>query len=148
MSGSGVYINFGRSMGYMNGVWRDVHGAGAQRADQKSGDPSNYSMGHGPQGDAVRIYNYARCVTGGVSDEVVTGRDTNANANGLPSNAGDQGGQLGQGQNGPLKAAIDACSGLNQGGSCSFCATHGTVEGTCHQIQSQIARAPEGGPGE
>ena len=42
----------------------DVHGAGAQRSDPKSGDPADYAGGHGPQGDVVRIYNYARCVRG------------------------------------------------------------------------------------
>jgi hypothetical protein len=40
----------------------DVHGAGAQRSDPKSGDPDAYPTGHGPQGDAIRIYNYVRCV--------------------------------------------------------------------------------------
>jgi hypothetical protein len=43
----------------------DVHGAGAQRRDPKSGDASSYPFGHGPQGDVVRIDNYARCVRGG-----------------------------------------------------------------------------------
>jgi hypothetical protein len=33
--GNGAYVNFGRSMGYMNGQWIDVHGAGAQRSDPK-----------------------------------------------------------------------------------------------------------------
>jgi hypothetical protein len=75
-SGSGVYINFGRSMGYMNGAWMDVHGAGAQRVDQKRGDPSNYPTGRGPQGDAVRIYNYARCVSGGPSGDVLISGET------------------------------------------------------------------------
>lgn len=42
--------------------WTDVHGAGAQRSDPKSGDPSEFSEGHGPQGDAVRIYNFVRLV--------------------------------------------------------------------------------------
>ncbi|MDA3823753.1 MAG: DUF1566 domain-containing protein [Bacteroidales bacterium] len=42
--------------------WIDVHGAGAQRSDPKAGDPSEYSEGNGPQGDAVRIYNYVRLV--------------------------------------------------------------------------------------
>ena len=59
---SGVYICFGRAMGYMNGSWLDVHGAGAQRSDFKSGSPSDYPTGRGPQGDAVRIYNYVRLV--------------------------------------------------------------------------------------
>jgi len=54
-------------MGYMNGLWMDVHGAGAQRSDPKDGDPADYPEGHGPQGDAVRIFNYVRAVrdTGG-----------------------------------------------------------------------------------
>jgi len=59
------YVSFGRAMGKMNGTWMDVHGAGAQRSDPKTGDPSSYPDGHGPQGDAIRIYNYVRCVTGG-----------------------------------------------------------------------------------
>lgn len=57
----GAYVSFGRAMGNMNG-WVDVHGAGAQRSDPKDGDPAEYSEGHGPQGDAVRIYNYVRLV--------------------------------------------------------------------------------------
>jgi len=40
----------------------DVHGAGAQRSDPKTGDPSVFPYGHGPQGDVIRIYNFARCV--------------------------------------------------------------------------------------
>jgi len=62
-----VYISFGRAMGYMSihGGWVDVHGAGAQRSDPKVGDPANYPYGLGPQGDAVRIYNYVRLVRGG-----------------------------------------------------------------------------------
>jgi len=59
---SGAYVAFGRAMGYMNNTWVDVHGAGAQRSDPKSGDPADYPTGHGPQGDAIRIYNYVRCV--------------------------------------------------------------------------------------
>jgi hypothetical protein len=42
--------------------WIDVHGAGAQRSDPKTGDPANYPTGFGPQGDAIRIYNYVRLV--------------------------------------------------------------------------------------
>jgi hypothetical protein len=45
----------------------DVHGAGAQRSSPKSGDESALPKGHGPQGDILRIYNYARCVRGGLS---------------------------------------------------------------------------------
>ena len=43
----------------------DVHGAGAQRSDPKSGDPAMFPHGRGPQGDVIRIYNYVRCVRGG-----------------------------------------------------------------------------------
>jgi hypothetical protein len=42
----------------------DVHGAGAQRSSPKSGDESRLPIGRGPQGDVLRIYNYARCVRG------------------------------------------------------------------------------------
>ncbi|MBC8486873.1 MAG: DUF1566 domain-containing protein [Bacteroidetes bacterium] len=57
----GVYLSFGRCLGNMNG-WIDIHEAGAQRSDPKNGDPEEYAEGHGPQGDAVRIYNYVRLV--------------------------------------------------------------------------------------
>ncbi len=51
-------------MGYMAtfGGWIDVHGAGAQRSDPKTGDPTKFPTGFGPQGDAIRIYNYVRLV--------------------------------------------------------------------------------------
>ncbi|MCB9079255.1 MAG: DUF1566 domain-containing protein [Anaerolineaceae bacterium] len=58
----GVYVAFGRAMGYLDNIWQDVHGAGAQRSDPKSGNPADYPTGHGPQGDVVRIYNYVRPV--------------------------------------------------------------------------------------
>ena len=58
-----VYVAFGRSLGNMNGNgWIDIHGAGSQRSDPKTGNPNDYAEGHGPQGDAVRIYNYVRLV--------------------------------------------------------------------------------------
>lgn len=64
-----VYIAFGRAMGWMayppgssHRELIDVHGAGAQRSDPKSGDPEDYPQGFGPQGDDIRIYNYVRCV--------------------------------------------------------------------------------------
>lgn len=40
----------------------DVHGAGAQRSDPKSGDPRSFPHGRGPQGDVVRINNFVRLV--------------------------------------------------------------------------------------
>ena len=46
----------------VGGKWMDVHGAGAQRSDPKIGDPAQFPYGRGPQGDAIRIYNYVRLV--------------------------------------------------------------------------------------
>jgi len=57
-----TYFAFGRAMGFMNGQWTDVHGAGAQRSDPKIGNPADYPHGRGPQGDAIRIYNFVRLV--------------------------------------------------------------------------------------
>ena len=66
---SAVYICFGEALGWMemppnsgNFVLDDVHGAGAQRADFKTGDPAAYPYGFGPQGDVVRIAHYVRLV--------------------------------------------------------------------------------------
>lgn len=59
--GAAAYVAFGRSLGNMNG-WIDVHGAGSQRSDPKTGDPADYAEGMGPQGDAIRIYNFVRLV--------------------------------------------------------------------------------------
>ena len=49
-------------MGYDNDEWQDVHGAGSQKSDPKSGDPDDYPTGAGPQGDAIRIYSAVRLV--------------------------------------------------------------------------------------
>jgi hypothetical protein len=46
--------------------YTDVHGAGAQRSDPKTGDPSAFPHGRGPQGDVIRIYNFVRLVRGGL----------------------------------------------------------------------------------
>jgi hypothetical protein len=59
----------------MNGTWIDVHGAGAQRSDPKAGDPANWPTGHGPQGDAIRIYNYVRLVRDADTGAVITPGD-------------------------------------------------------------------------
>ncbi|MBN1657306.1 MAG: DUF1566 domain-containing protein [Anaerolineae bacterium] len=64
----GVYVAFGEALGWMQPptggdyMLLDVHGAGAQRSDPKSGDPANWPYGNGPQGDVVRIYNFVRLV--------------------------------------------------------------------------------------
>ncbi|HPE56743.1 MAG TPA: DUF1566 domain-containing protein [Bacteroidales bacterium] len=64
-----AYVCFGEALGWMempsnsgNYTLMDVHGAGAQRSDFKTGDPNNYPYGHGPQGDVVRIFNFVRLV--------------------------------------------------------------------------------------
>ena len=68
---SATYVCFGRAMGYMSnfGGWIDIHGAGCERSDPKPSSFTGYTHnGNGyynanaPQGDAVRIYNYARLV--------------------------------------------------------------------------------------
>ena len=57
-----VYFAFGEAQGQMNGQLMDVHGAGAQRSDPKSGNKSIYPDYHGPQGDVRYVYNAVRCV--------------------------------------------------------------------------------------
>lgn len=62
-----AYVAFGEALGWMQdsqGGYElmNVHGAGAQRSDPKTGDAGAYPYGHGPQGDVIRIDNFARCV--------------------------------------------------------------------------------------
>ena len=59
-----AYIAFGQAFGLPDGKLTNVHGAGAQRSDPKSGDPADYAQGRGTPGqdDQVRIYNFVRCV--------------------------------------------------------------------------------------
>lgn len=80
-NGSGeasAYVAFGRALGWMQLQGQtcytlvDVHGAGAQRSDPKRGSLSGYYLGpacgggsaygRGPQGDVIRVDNYARLV--------------------------------------------------------------------------------------
>lgn len=80
--GAAVYVAFGRAAGWPTGVpgrggpgrgnagpvtyhYTDVHGAGAQRSDPKTGDATAFPHGRGPQGDVIRIHNYVRVVRGG-----------------------------------------------------------------------------------
>lgn len=59
----GVYVAFGEALGEMFGDIEDVHGAGAQRSDPKTGGKSDYPIsGHGPQGDVQCVFNYVRAV--------------------------------------------------------------------------------------
>ncbi len=59
---SAVYFAFGEAQGEMNGSLMDVHGAGAQRSDPKSGSQEDYPQFFGPQGDVRYVFNYVRCV--------------------------------------------------------------------------------------
>ena len=74
-----VYIAFGRALGFMQSprsgsrTLMDVHGAGAQRSDPKSGDPDDFPQGRGPQGDVIRITNFVRCVRGGTTEPRTSG---------------------------------------------------------------------------
>ncbi len=56
-----AYVAFGRATGKMHGRIMDVHGAGVQRSDPKTGKPTSRC----PQGDMIRVNNYVRCVRGG-----------------------------------------------------------------------------------
>jgi hypothetical protein len=76
-----AYVPFGRALGYSTtlGRWVDVHGAGCQRGDPKVAPPYAYATVYtvttngvtytgysfGPQGDAIRGFNYVRLVRGG-----------------------------------------------------------------------------------
>lgn len=76
---SAVYIAFGRALGLMQDNrtgtknLMDVHGAGAQRSDAKTGDRSQLPQSRGPQGDVLRTYNFVRCVRGGEVQPRTTG---------------------------------------------------------------------------
>jgi hypothetical protein len=65
---SAAYVAFGKALGWMQDdrtgdyTLLDVHGAGAQRSVMKTGDADDYPYGFGPQGDVVRIENYALAV--------------------------------------------------------------------------------------
>lgn len=140
-----VYVTFGRAQGFMesppnsgNYQLMDVHGAGAQRSDPKTGNPDDFPTGHGPQGDVIMIYNHARCVRGG-SYEIFTGGTVDSTSN----NQSDSGQPPAGGQ--PPQEAIDACNNLSAGATCQFNSPQGSVSGTCTQVESQMACAPAGG---
>lgn len=61
-SSGAAYVAFGDGLGKMNGQLMDVHGAGCQRSDPKSGNADDYPQFHGPQGDVRYVYNYVRAV--------------------------------------------------------------------------------------
>jgi hypothetical protein len=68
------YVAFGEALGWMRGrngspQLLDVHGAGAQRSDPKSGNPGQFPYGRGPQGDVIRIYNFVLAVRAGDAEK-------------------------------------------------------------------------------
>lgn len=71
-----TYFAFGRALGFMTNrrsgekELMDVHGAGSQRSDPKTGDASRFPTGRGPQGDVIRIDNMVRLVRGGNVEDV------------------------------------------------------------------------------
>jgi hypothetical protein len=97
-----VYFAFGRSLGWMQDRrspdrskrLMDVHGAGSQRSDPKTGDASRFPYGRGPQGDVIRIENMVRCVRGGDVEKVEKGpeiEEQQTPARGGPPEGGRQG---------------------------------------------------------
>ena len=102
-----VYITFGTGFGWMEDrrsgkkMLLDVHGAGCQRSDPKSGNPMQFPYGRGPQGDVLRIYNFVRCVRGGEATPKTNGPKVEVRASsGRSRHNGPEGGQEG-GQGGP-----------------------------------------------
>jgi len=106
-----TYVCFGKCTS-VDGT--DVHGAGAQRSDPKSGDPADFT-GRGGQNDEVRIYNYARCVRDGADLTTETSLPETApgfmppeeNGSTVPADA-----PL------PPATAITACQQLNANDTC------------------------------
>lgn len=148
-----VYFAFGEAQGLINGQMMDVHGAGAQRSDIKSGDPASLPVGAGPQGDVQSIYNYARCVSGGSAHSSLGGEAPSTNQpqgsptqNGQSQPTGPAGGAQGNAQQ-PPQEAITACQGLSVGASCSVNTPNGTLNGTCGTPpnSTQLACMPAGG---
>jgi hypothetical protein len=138
-----VYLAFGRALGYLSGAWTDVHGAGAQRSDPKAGDPASFPQGRGPQGDAVRILNYARCVRSGVSDEIFIGGEVDPNAtvstgteSGVPIPTVDPG----QGE--PPPEALEACAGKTTNTACQYDGVFGPMNGVCNELFGQLVCMP------
>ena len=94
---TGVYVAFGRALGFMQDPrtgrkqLMDVHGAGAQRSDPKSGSASQFPTGRGPQGDVIRIENFVRCVRGGTAQPQTSGPKVEMKSNSRRRRRGEQG---------------------------------------------------------
>ena len=166
-----VYVAFGRATGYFSKPGSndakklmDVHGAGAQRSDPKSGRPAE--GGHGPQGDEQRVKNYVRCVAGGGvayyepdykripqwkggksgGSSGSQGKDPNMGSGQQRSSKGDSqsNGQSSR-RKGPPQAAFDACDGSGNGDACTVQTPRGQLSGMCRNTPEGIACVPAGG---
>ena len=103
-----VYIAFGRGLGYMDNQYVDVHGAGCQRSDPKSG--SAIPTGRGPQGDTVRVDNYVRVVRGGATFTTNVATGDGSSGTDLPDGELAGGGPL-EGEEPPSEAPDEAPNG-------------------------------------
>jgi len=141
---SAAYVSFGRALGYMNS-WMDVHGAGAQRSDPKTGSASEFPQGHGPQGDAVRVDNYVRCVRSG-DMTYVSGNTTVTNRPGVSVEGAsiNNAGQQGQGQ--PTMDAQQGPGGANGGQGPDIAAAAATLGVTEDAIRAALGPPGQGRP--
>lgn len=129
-----AYICFGKCDS-KDGV--DTHGAGAQRADPKAGNPEDYPEFGGAQDDDVRIYNYARCVRGGAAE--VNFISTDLESVGNTHNGSDD--TQADVPEAPQEA-IDACTGLAENASCSMQQGNQTISGVCSNLQGTLICKP------
>jgi hypothetical protein len=152
-NGGAVYVCFGRALGYFKDLrtgiaaWVDVHGAGAQRSDPKTGSASAWPQGHGPQGDAIRILNYVRLVRGGtaqlVSGSPIPGsmapRRLSREKQGNPDTPSQP-----TASRHPPQAAIDACQGHAPGDAVTFTTPRGkSVNGICQEAEGVLFAVPK-----
>ncbi|MDP6044176.1 MAG: DUF1566 domain-containing protein [Phycisphaerae bacterium] len=93
-NGGGYYVCFGQGLSArkIRGKKMNAHGAGCVRSDPKSGDPKQWPNGKGPQSDEIRIYNYVRCVRGGVATPKTKGPAVKPSSNRRPSRPDGAGG--------------------------------------------------------
>jgi hypothetical protein len=136
-----VYIAFGRALGNMGNGWIDVHGAGAQRSDPKTGDPTDYPTSRGPQGDVLRVFNYVRCVRGGdVEATSMSGGSQVVSDPSPPTNT-----QVAQeAPLAPPLEAVAACQGKAIDIACTFQAPDMQLTGICLTVPTgELACVPE-----
>jgi hypothetical protein len=143
-----AYVAFGEALGSMpndnSDTVIDVHGAGAQRSDPKTGSPDDVQIS-APQEDVWRIDNHVRCVRNGASAMTNTESGSETDRFGtsdiqIPSGGGGStmeqsgapsGNSGASNGGGPPAEAISACSGKSSGTSCSMSTPQGSLSGQC-----------------